>query len=543
MNPSDRKTVGKVWLVGAGPSDPGLFTLRGRQVLQDADAVLYDALVGPGVAAMIPDTAEKIYVGKRSDDHTMIQQRINRLLLEYALEGKKVVRLKGGDPFLFGRGGEELELLAAHRIPFEVVPGVTSALSVPAYQGIPVTHRDICSSVHIITGHHQEGAVNHVDYEALVRTEGTLIFLMGVASLGDICSGLLDAGMDPDVPAALLMRGTTAHQDKILSSLGTLRQKSKRRGVKAPGIIVVGEVCALAERFSWYEDMPLGGMKLLLTRPRERISETSRNLRELGAEVLEIPTIRTVRRKDNPALRQALRSLEQYEWIVFTSPTGVRIFFEELREQRLDLRRLGGIRIAALGNGTGRELERYGLYPDLVPEIYDGEHLGQALAGAAQPGARVLVPRASAGNRALIDALSGLETDDIPIYDTVFAGHEALDGCREDLKNGEIDAVVFTSASCVRAFASMMERMYFASTDTEKGSGEMAARDLLSGLKAVCIGQQTAREAESFGMHTVISEKADMDSLTECLIRMRSIEKTAEELPEPAENYLQQYFY
>lgn len=526
MNSSDRKTVGKVWLVGAGPSDPGLFTLRGRQVLQDADAVLYDALVGPGVAAMIPDTAEKIYVGKRSDDHTMIQRRINRLLLEYALDGKKVVRLKGGDPFLFGRGGEELELLAAHRIPFEVVPGVTSALSVPAYQGIPVTHRDICSSVHIVTGHHQEGAVNHVDYEALVRTEGTLIFLMGVASLGDICRGLLDAGMDPDVPAALLMRGTTAHQERILSSLGTLRQEAKRRGVKAPGIIVVGEVCALAERFSWYEKMPLGGMKLLLTRPQERISETSRKLRDLGAEVAEIPTIQTVRRKNNPALRQALRRLEQYEWIVFTSPSGVRIFFGELRDQRLDLRRLGGIRIAAMGNGTGRELERYGLYPDLVPEVYDGEHLGKALAGAAQPGARVLIPRAAAGNRALNEALSRLEADDIPIYDTVSAGAEALDGCREDLKNGEIDAVIFTSASCVRGFASMTEGMCYSETGMEKDTDREVSRDMLYGLKAVCIGQQTAREAQSLGMQTIVSEKADMDSLTECLIRMNTIEKT-----------------
>ncbi len=521
MNFADEKPVGKGWLVGAGPSDPGLFTLRGLKVLREADAVLYDALVGPGVTAMIPDTAEKIYVGKRSDDHAMIQQRINRLLLEYALEGKNVVRLKGGDPFLFGRGGEELELLAAHQIPFEVVPGVPSAFSVPAYQGIPVTHRDICSSVHIITGHHQKGAVNHVDYEALVRTEGTLIFLMGVASLDEICRGLQDAGMDPDVPAALLMRGTTAHQEMILSSLGTICREAKRRGVKTPGVIVVGEVCALAEQFSWYEKMPLGGMKLLLTRPQERIGETSRKLRDLGAEVLEIPTIRTVRRKNNTALRQALCRLERYDWIVFTSPAGVRIFFEELREQRLDLRRLGGIRIAVMGNGTGRELERHGLYPDLVPEIYDGEHLGRALAGAVQPGACVLIPRAAAGNRALIDALSRQDVDDIPIYDTVLAGAEALDGCREDLENGEIDAVIFTSASCVRGFASVTEGMSFPSTGTEAGLNGETHRSLLSGLKAVCIGKQTAREAESLGMQTIVSEKADMDSLTECLIRMR----------------------
>ncbi|MCC8029696.1 MAG: uroporphyrinogen-III C-methyltransferase [Lachnospiraceae bacterium] len=530
--------IGKVWLVGAGPSDPGLFTLRGQRVLREAEVVLYDALAGQGIAAMIPEQAERVYVGKRSASHSVPQAQINQLLLDYALAGKRVVRLKGGDPFLFGRGGEELELLAEHGIPFEVVPGVSSALAVPAYQGIPVTHRDVCSSVHIITGHAREGSVSHIDFEALVRTEGTLVFLMGVSSLEGICRGLLDAGMDPDVPAALLMRGTTARQERIRASVGTLPEEAARRGAKPPAVIVVGEVCALADRFSWYEKMPLGGVRILLTQPRERACRTVERLRTLGAETVLLPTIRTVRRENNTALREALHCLEQYQWIVFTSPTGVRIFFEEMRDEGMDVRRLGKSRIAAMGNGTGRELKKRGLYPDLMPEIYDGEHLGQALAKAGWPGEHVLIPRAAAGNRELTDAISHMEVDDIPIYDTVYAEPDAPDGCLAELRNGAFDYVIFTSASCVRGLVSMIGHADSCSAEgksvhggknpdrpsAEGKSGHAGenpdrpeVQDVLSGIKAVCIGEQTAREAGTFGMQTYVSEKADTDSLVELL--------------------------
>ena len=264
---------GKVWLVGAGPSDPGLFTLKGRQVLEDAEVVVYDALVGPGILAMIPDTAETINVGKRSSHHTMRQEQISEVLAEKALEGKRVVRLKGGDPFLFGRGGEELEVLVREGVPYEVVPGVTSAIAVPAYQGIPVTHRDFCSSVHIITGHKREGEAYNIDFEALVRTKGTLVFLMGVSSLGAICDGLLKAGIRPEMPAALLARGTTAAQNRIVATVATLPETVARHGAITPAIIVVGEVCALADEFSWAEKRVLGGVRvfcLLYTSPSPR---------------------------------------------------------------------------------------------------------------------------------------------------------------------------------------------------------------------------------------------------------------------------------
>jgi len=507
MAETKRQESGKVWLVGAGPSDPGLFTLRGKQVLEKADVVVYDALVGEGILSMIPAGAERRYVGKHSGSHTLPQEEINRLLVELALEGKRVVRLKGGDPFLFGRGGEEIESLTKNGIPFEVIPGITSAIAVPAYQGIPVTHRDFCSSIHIITGHKRSDAENGIDYEALARTEGTLIFLMGVSALPDICRGLLAAGMPAETPAALLMRGTTARQRRIVVTLGTLEEEVRRQGSETPAIIVVGEVCGLAEEFSWFESMPLGGVNVMLTRPEEAARETVEKLRDLGAEVTAVPMIRTVRRENNTALKKALTNLDQYQWLVFTSPAGVRIFFEELSERKLDVRKLGSVRFAALGPGTGRELSARGLYADLMPDIYDGEHLGEALAGAGEPGDRVLIPRAAVGNEELVEKLADMTVDDIPTYDTVFEPVEEEERYRAELENGEIDYVLFTSSSCVRGFAAAFAGMDF------------------SGIRAVCIGKQTMAAAEESGMQTYVADEADIDSLIGCLLQAHQSRK------------------
>lgn len=502
----DKETNGKVWLVGAGPGDPGLFTLKGKQALENAQVVVYDALVGQGILNLIPDTAETIHVGKRSSYHSMEQEKINELLVKKACEGKRVVRLKGGDPFLFGRGGEEIDLLVKENIPYEVIPGITSAISVPAYQGIPVTHRDFCSSLHIITGHRRAGKSFDIDFEALVRTGGTLVFLMGVSSLGEICRGLLNAGMEPEMPAALLIRGTTAHQERIVAAVGTLEEEVKRRGAKTPAIIVVGKVCALAEDFSWYEKLPLGGVKVLLTRPRELMSETASKLRCLGAEVLELPAIRIVKRKDNEAFRNALHHLEDYQWLVFTSPAGVRIFFEELAEERLDIRRLGSIKIAVIGSGTGRELEKYGVYADLVPDIYDGEHLGKMLAKVGKRDEKVLIPRAAVGNRELVEVLSHMKVEDIATYDTVYEDSRLIDG-REELERKEVDYVLFTSASTVKGFAAAVGDIDY------------------SGIKAVCIGRQTKAAADLLEMQTWMSREAKIDSLIECLIHVHESQR------------------
>lgn len=511
----EKRKQGKVWLVGAGPGDPGLFTVKGQEVLRKAQVVVYDALVGDGVLSMIPQEAERINVGKRSSHHLMPQEEISRLLAEKAGEGKRVVRLKGGDPFLFGRGGEELEVLTEAGIPYEVVPGVTSALAVPAYQGIPVTHRDFCSSVHIITGHKREGQEYDIDFEALVRTRGTLVFLMGAASLAAICRGLIEAGMDPKMPAAFLSRGTRASQERIVADVSSLPEKVLKGNVKTPAIIVVGEVCRLADRFAWVEKLPLGGAKVLVTRPKELAGTTSGRLRELGAEVLELPAIRTVRRKENPQLEDALSRLADWDWIVFTSPTGVRLFFEELKERRIDVRKLGKARIAVIGSGSERELEKYGLYGDLIPEVYDGEHLGKALAPLCRAGEKVLIPRAAIGNRELTETLEkveGLEVSDIPLYDTVY-GEEALGEAgtypdlRQVLEKGELDYAVFTSASTVRGFAAAAGKADYAR------------------VKAICIGAQTRAAADALGMETWVADKATIDSLIQKLTEVHGMVK------------------
>lgn len=497
--------TGKVWLVGAGPSDAGLFTLKGRQVLTEAEVVVYDALVGPAILAMIPETAEAINVGKRSSNHTMRQEQISELLAEKAKEGKRVVRLKGGDPFLFGRGGEELEVLLREGIAYEVVPGVTSAISVPAYQGIPVTHRDYCSSVHIITGHKREGEACNIDFEALVRTKGTLVFLMGVSALQMICEGLLAAGMKKDMPAALLAKGTTAAQRRIVATVETLPEEVARQGAITPAIIVVGEVCALADTFSWADQLPLGGVRVLLTRPRELSGTTALKLRKRGAEVIELPAIRTEARQENAELKKALEEIRVYEWIVFTSPTGVRVFFEELQAQRFDVRKLAQVKFAVIGTGTEKELAKHGFYADLMPEVFDAAHLGAALAAVCE-NTRVLIPRAAVGSPELIAELqkaAGVQADDIAIYDTVYGLQEDPDAApvqvKRELGQGAETYVMFTSASTVKGFAA-------------------AAGDIdYPAVQAICIGKQTKAAADAYGMQTYMAERATVDSLVEKL--------------------------
>lgn len=500
--------AGKVWLVGAGPGDPGLFTLKGRSVLEAADVVVYDALVGQGVLGMIPPRAELINVGKRASNHTMPQEQINQVLLEEARKGKQVVRLKGGDPFLFGRGGEELELLVKANIPFEVVPGVTSAVAVPAYNGIPVTHRDYCSSLHIITGHKRQGEPYNIDFQALVRTGGTLVFLMGVSALGDICRGLLEAGMEKDMPAALLARGTTAGQKRIVATVSTLEAEVKRQGAVTPAIIVVGKVCALEKEFYWYERKPLAGKKILVTRPRELSSQMADKLRRRGAEVLELPAIRTVPICPNPALEDCLERGQTYDWIVFTSPTGVRVFFERLME-RYDVRKIAGARFAVIGSGTAKALKEKGFGADLMPDVYDGANLGRTLAKQCRPGERILIPRAALGTRELIrelETVPDLTLEDIPIYETEYETSPLIDE-KKEFENGEIDYAVFTSASTVRGFARAVEGLDF------------------SKVKAVCIGAQTRAAAEELGMKTWMSQKATMDSVAERLEELVRMEK------------------
>ena len=470
---------GKVWLVGAGPGDVGLFTIKGKDILAKAEVVVYDSLVGDGVLTMVPEDAEKINVGKRAGHHTMKQENINKVLLEKAQEGKRVVRLKGGDPFLFGRGGEELELLCEHKIPYEVVPGVTSCIAVPAYNGIPVTHRDFCSSVHVITGHKRAGERYNIDFEALVRTKGTLVFLMGITAMEDICKGLLEAGMDPETPAAVLQQGTTAGQKRVVATVNTLKQASDAAKIQTPAIIVVGQVCQVADTFGWYEKLPLAGYKVLVTRPKELVSGMAKKLREQGAEVLELPAIGVKPVEDRTNLSRVFEKLDTYQWIAFTSPSGVRIFFELLMEAGKDIRALGQIKIAAIGRGTEKALKKHNLYPDLIPEVFDNKEVIEELAKRED-----------------------LIVDDVAIYDTFYENQDLIDE-KGQFESGKIDCAVFTSASTVKGFVAATEGLDYTK------------------VLAACIGKQTQEEALRYGMKTAVAKEASIDSLVELVIKLK----------------------
>lgn len=495
--------TGKVFLVGAGPGDAGLITVKGREILAQAEVVVYDSLVGEGIFGLIPEHAEMINAGKHAGCHTMEQEEINHILLDKALEGKCVVRLKGGDPFLFGRGGEELELLAEQGIPFEIVPGVTSALAVPSYGGIPVTHREFASSVHVFTGHRKHGEPLQLDYEVLARLSGTLVFLMGGSNLGEICGGLLAAGMKPQTPAAVLQKGTYAGQKKMISSLAKLPGEVQKQGVQTPAILVIGEVCALGNQFAWYEKLPLFGKKALVTRPKERSKLLADRLRRLGAEVLEVPTIRLERIRNNRKLWKELERLSDYQYLVFTSPTGVEVFFEEMKETGRDIRSLGGAKLAAIGAGTAKALKERGLICALMPQTYDGRHLGVLLGETCKDGERILIPRAVQGNPQLIQEIEKrvkAEITEIPIYRTTYERPVWMKDLQKQFAQGLIHMAVFTSASTVRGFARATEGMDY-------------------GLVwAVCIGAQTEAAARELGMKTVTAKRATIDSLVEACL-------------------------
>ena len=480
--------TGKVYLIGAGPGDVGLMTCRAKQLLEQAEVVVYDALVGDGVLSMVPPTAKCINVGKRAGNHTRSQWQINEILLEEALKGQMVVRLKGGDPFLFGRGGEELELLHQNGVPYEIVPGITSAIAVPAYNGIPVTHRDFCSSLHIVTAHKKKDQPLDIDFEALVRTGGTLVFLMGVTALEAVCRGLVEAGMNPDMPAAVLHRGTTAYQKRVVATVSTLPEAAAK--MEAPSIIVVGKVCALAEEFAWAEERPLFGKRFLVTRPRERASELTRRLRELGAEVVELPTIET-----KPLLQAELTGLEDSRWLTFTSPSAVTAFFRVLKAQRRDVRSLASLRIGALGPGTAKELEKVGILPDLVPETYDARGFAKALTPQLHPGDKVFLPCAAGETPALktlLADLDGVTVTAVPVYEKncvvppILKPLELLD---------DHTWAIFASGSAVRGFAAA------------------AGQEDLSQVRALCIGEQTQAQAEQYHMQTKTAKASTLDGL------------------------------
>ena len=511
------RTIGKVWLVGAGAGDIGLLTRKGMEVLSEAEVVVFDALVSLELLALLPNHAEMINAGKRSSNHLIPQEEINQILLKKAKEGKRVVRLKGGDPFVFGRGGEELELLAKEQIPFEVVPGITSSISVPAYNGIPVTHRDFTSSFHVITGHKKKDGALDINFEALVQLHATLVFLMGVSALETICNRLIEAGMNPDMPAAILEKGTTCHQKRVVATVSTLKEEADRKKIKSPAIIVVGKVCSLEKEFAWVEKKPLFGKQIMLTRPKNRVSTLAKKLRTLGAQVIEFPTIDTVSvdQLSNYALSknfimavtELVKSKEKV-CISFTSPQGVRHFFNQCREHKVDSRSIlsnPNLSFAVIGMGTKKELEQYGIFADYMPATYSAKALGEVLAEKLGLDTMVYLFRAEEASSELTAGLeeAHIPYRDIPTYRTIYTtANPVVDKMTQAFADEEIDYVTFTSASTVKGFVNT-----FADIDYTK-------------IKAICIGEQTAAEAEKYHMDITVAKEATMDSMVERLLEL-----------------------
>lgn len=499
---------GKVWLTGAGPGAGELLTVKARRLLEECDCIVCDRLVGEEILSLIPPGRELIHVGKAAGSHSIPQEEINRILICEAKRGKKVLRLKGGDPFLFGRGGEEAEALQKEGIAFEVVPGISSAFAVPAYNGIPVTHRDFVSGVHIFTGHLKstqdaEKGIREIPYKALVQAGGTLVFLMGVQALEKMMNGLCLAGINKNMPAAVLQQGTTAGQKKIVATVATLAQKAKEESIKAPSIIVVGEVCNLEAQLNWYEKLPLAGKKILVTRPRERGFRLQEELQALGAEVLSVPVIETLPLGEGADLLAAeteLKRLKTYQVLVFTSPYGVECFFSLLLEQGMDVREVAHMQFAVIGQGTADALKTKGIRADYMPKHYDSISLGRLLAGQLAPGTKVLLARSALGTQELLQELSenpGLSWRDLPIYTTRFMMENAplLQSFMEDKT---VTHVVFTSSSSVDGFCRML--------------GGCSRTD----IHAVCIGERTRQAAAKAGMHTSAAQNATIDELIRC---------------------------
>ncbi len=495
---------GVVHLVGAGPGDPGLLTARALELIAQADVILYDRLIPAGALDGARDDAELIYVGKEGGGPSIPQEQTERVLLEYARAGKRVVRLKGGDPFVFGRGGEEALALHAAGIPFEVVPGVTSGVAAPAYAGIPVTHRDRASAVALITGHEDpDKPESAIDWPALGMFPGTLVFYMGVRQLPRIAEQLIAAGRSPDEPAAVIERGTLPRQRTVVATLSTIAARAAEAGIRPPSITLVGSVAALREEgLRWFEDRPLAGRSVAVTRARAQASGLAARLRALGAEVIETPAIRVVPLE--PALPERLAAGAPaaepgYDLVCLTSPNGVRRLFERLAVAGLDARALHGARVAAIGPGTARALREHGVLADVVPERFVAESLVEALGDV--PVSRALVARARVARDVLPDALRdrGAEVDVLELYETV----------AEPLPAGALaaaraaDYVTFTSSSTVRFFL-----------DAAGGA------DAIGGAtRLVSIGPVTSATLREHGLEpSVEAERHDVDGLVDALV-------------------------
>lgn len=460
---SSQHKKGICYLVGAGPGDPDLITVRGLHCLQEADVIIYDYLCNPALLRHAKPTAEKIYVGKKSGQHTLNQEEMNELLIKKTQEGHRVVRLKGGDPFLFGRGGEEAEALVEEGCRFEIVPGVTSSIGGLAYAGIPVTHRAKNSVLTIFTGHEEPGKTETAtNYQKIAEAPGTKVMLMGVERLPSITASLEAAGMDSTTPVALVRWATTGKQQTLVGELSTIASLAAEKNFKAPAIVVFGDVVHFHKKLNWFESKPLFGRRIAVTRTRQQASGLIAALRDLGADAYELPTIRIeplLDKTDRLVFAEAVNDAHQYDWIIFTSPNGVKAFFDAFYLLRKDARELGNVRIAAIGNGTAHKIEEYHFGVDLIPREFVAESLLKEFEKISVENLRILLPRAAGARDLLATELEnrGALVDDVPAYQTVAETEDISGGLSRFCEEGA-DMVTFTSGSTATHFQKLMEQ-------------------------------------------------------------------------------------
>lgn len=499
-------TSGIVYLIGAGPGDPGLLTLKGKRCIERADVLVYDHLVSDKLLEFAKDGAEKIYVGKIAGKHSMPQEKINSLLVSKAKEGKVVARLKGGDPFIFGRGGEEAMELSNNDIPFEVVPGVSAATSVPAYAGIPLTHRDFNSSIALITGHEDiSKGGSKVEWKGISKCIENLIFFMGVKNLPNIVKNLIEHGRSPDTPIAVIRWGTTPLQETVVGDLKNIVEKVKEREIKPPAIIVVGGVVALREKLNWFEKKLLFGKRILITRQKEQAEDFVRLIEDAGAIPVEFPVIETVPPYSWDALDNSIKGLDKYKWIIFTSANGVRFFMERLKFNGKDIRELKGIKICAIGPKTASSVESLGIKVDIMPEEYIAEGVINEMLKIGIKGQKILLPRAALARDILPQKIEkmGAKIDVVDAYKTVKPAARVKE-IKELFKKGGVDVITFTSSSTVKNFMSYFDAH-------EKG--------MIKDAIIASIGPITAKTVEEFGFKSdIVADEYTIERFVEKII-------------------------
>ena len=501
---------GKVYLIGAGPGDPELLTLKGKRCLEEADVIVGDYLADPRLLRFAKPDAEYIYVGKKVSCHTMKQHDISELLAKKGEEGHIVARLKGGDPFVFGRGGEEIEVLRAHGIDYEEVPGITSAIAAPAYAGIPVTHRGVAASFAVITGHEDPTKdKSSIHWDKLAGGVDTLIFLMGVGHTALIASQLMKYGKEPSTPAAFVRWGTRPYQETYTTTLEHAAEDVEKMGIKPPAVFIVGDVVNLRGTLDWFDNRPLFGKRVVVTRSRSQASKLVQVLDAKGALCEEIPTIFIDTPSDHyKGMDQAIDALDTFDWLIFTSQNGVNRFFDRLYNKGKDVRALGHVKIGAIGPVTAKELKHYGLTADCVPQKYQAEDLLAEMKPLLKPGDHILIPRAKEARSILPEGLeeAGASVTVVEAYQTV-PDKEYKEKLISLLEQKEVDIITFTSSSTVHNLMKQID----------------GRKELLDGVSLACIGPITADTCLSYGLKPdIVSEVYTIDGLVEAIENHKS---------------------